>query len=101
MDKSVTREQAGGVDRRIVEAAFAAPRPGPKQTSFNQVDLGTQGYAVVAVTAVQDADVARTDAGVMERVKRQLLARRGAEYYANYRAGLRRDADIQIYPDQL
>ena len=101
MGKSVTREQAGGVDRRIVEAAFAAPRPGAKQASYNRVDLGAQGYAVVAVTAVQDADAARTDAGVMERVKRQLLARRGAEYYANYRAGLRRDADIQIYPDQL
>ena len=101
MDKPVTREQTGGVDRRIVEAAFAAPRPGPKQTSYNRADLGALGYAVVAVTAVQDADVASTDAGVVERVKRQLLARRGAEYYANYRAGLRRDADIQVYPDQL
>jgi len=99
--KAVTREQTAGVDRRIVEAAFAAPRPGDKQSSYNRVDLGAQGYAVVAVTAVQDADAAKTDAAVIERVKRQLLARRGAEYYANYRAGLRRDADIKIYPDQL
>lgn len=99
LDKSVTREQAAGVDRRIVDAAFAAPRPDGKPV-YSRVDLGPQGYAVVAVTAVRDGGAA-TDAALTERVKRQLLARRGAEYYASYRAGLRRDADIKIYPDQL
>lgn len=101
LDKPITREQAAGVDRRIVDAAFAAPRPAGTRASYDRVDLGPQGYAVVAVTAVRDGETAKTDKAVMERVKRQLLARRGAEYYAHYRAGLRRDADITIYPDQL
>lgn len=98
VDKRVTREQAAGIDRRIVDAAFAAPRPDGKPV-YRRVDLGPQGYAVVAVTAVHDAQAA--DPALTERVKRQLLVRRGAEYYASYRAGLRRDADIKIYPDQL
>ena len=101
LNKAITREHAAGVDRRIVDAAFAAPRPAADKASYSRVDLGAQGYAVVAVTAVRDGDGTKADAALTEKVKRQLLARRGSEYYANYRAGLRRDADIKIYPDQL
>ena len=101
LNKAVTREQAAGVDRRIVEAAFAAPRPAAGQASYSRVDLGPQGHAVVALTAVRDGDAGKADAALTDKVKRQLLARRGSDYYANYRAGLRRDADIKIYPDQL
>ena len=101
LNKPVTREQAAGVDRRIVDAAFAAARPSGTQPTYVNVDLAPQGYAVTAVTGVRDGDGAKADAAIAERVKQQLLSRRGAEYYANYRAGLRREADVKIYQDQL
>lgn len=98
--QTLTREQAGRLDRRIVDAAFGTPRPtaGP---AYARADMGVQGYAVVAVESVRDGDPATADAAVKEKVRRQLMTRRGADYYANYRTGLRRDADVKVYPDQL
>lgn len=98
--KAVTREQAGGVDRRLVDAAFAAMRPadGPVH---GLVDLGPQGYAVFALEQVRDGDPAKVDAELKEKIRRQLLSRRGAEYYMHHRAGLRGKAEVKIYADQL
>lgn len=96
----VTRDKTGGVNPRLVNAAFAAPRPadGPVH---GLVDLGSQGYAVFALEQARDGDPANADAEAKEKVRRQLLSRRGADYYAHYRAGLRAQADVKIYSDQL
>jgi len=98
--QTLTREQTARLDRRIVDAAFATPRPAGTPV-YTRADLGVQGYAVIAVEAVRDGDPAKADAAVKEKVRRQLMTRRGADYYANYRTGLRRDADIKVYSDQL
>jgi hypothetical protein len=64
-------------------------------------DLGRQGYAVFVLEQVRDGDPAKASAELKERVRRLLLARRGADYYGFYRIGLRNRADVTIYPDQL
>lgn len=97
---TVTRDAARDIDRRIVDAAFAAARPAAGQSTYTQADVAP-GLAIIAVNAVRDGDPAKVDAAVKEQVRQQLLARRGAEYYNHYHAGLRREADVKIYRDQL
>lgn len=100
--KRITRERADGMDRRVVEAAFAAGRPQQAgEPVYERVDLGDQGYAVVALYSVKDGDPANTDPALKEKARRLLTGRRGADYYADYRAGLRQQADIKIFRDQL
>lgn len=98
--KTVTREKAEGVDRRVLEAVFAAPKPGDAPV-YGKVDLAAQGAAVYALEAVQEGDPTKADAALKARVRQQVLQRRGADYYASYRAGLRKAADIEIKADQL
>ncbi len=98
--KTVTREKPEGVDRRVLTAAFAAPRP-KDQPLYGHVDLGQEGAAVYALEAVQDGDPAKADPASKARVRQQLLQRHGADYFASYRAGLRKSADVKINADQL
>ena len=99
--KPVTRDEAAGIDRRIVEAAFRAPRPAADKPHYDLVELGSQGVALLAVSKVQDADPAKADAATVQKIRRLLTEQRGAGMYAGYRAGLRTDADIKIYRDNL
>jgi peptidyl-prolyl cis-trans isomerase D len=98
--KTLTRRQTAGIDPRIVESAFRAPRPEGDKPVHDLVDLGEQGYAVLAVKRVRDTS-GRTDNATQQQIRALLGARRGADYYANYRAGLREKAEIKIYSDQL
>ncbi len=98
----VTRDQSTGIDRRIVQAVFRAPRPaagGPPV--YGEVELGTQGVALFALRKVEDVEPGRADAATVQKVKRLLLEQRGAGQYAAYRAGLRAGASIKINRDQL
>ena len=99
--KTVTRDAGRDIDRRIVDAAFAAARPAAGQATYAHADIAPQGLAIIAINAVRDGDPAKVDAALKEQVRRQLLARRGAEYYNHYHAGLRREADVKVYRDQL
>ncbi|HKQ31124.1 MAG TPA: SurA N-terminal domain-containing protein [Burkholderiales bacterium] len=99
--KTVTRDLAQGFDRAVVDAAFRAPRPEAGKTAFGGVELIARGYAVYAVTRVRDGDPAKADAASKDRAKRMLTAQRSQGYYADYRAGLKKKADIKIYQDRL
>lgn len=99
---TITREHSQGLDRRLIPAVFTAARPEAAAAPvFDVVDLGPQGYAVFALYEVREGDPAKVDTALKERVRRQLVSRRGADYYANYRAGLKQTADIKIYQDKL
>lgn len=98
--KTITRQQIAGVDPRIAEAAFRSPRPQADKPVYDLVDLGGQGYAVLALMRVQDPP-GKMDSGVREEARSLLTTRRGPDYFANYRAGLREKAKVKIYSDQL
>lgn len=98
--KTITRRQAGSLDPRIVESAFRASRPQGEKPVYELVDLGERGYAVLALKRVRDPS-GQADAAVLQQVRALLAARRGADYYSNYRAGLREKAEIKVYSDQL
>ena len=98
--KPLTRRQAAGVDPRIVESAFRAPRPEGDKSVHDLVALGDQGYAVLALRRVRDAS-SKADNALLQQVRTLLNTRRGSDYYDNYRAGLRQKAEIKTYPDKL
>jgi peptidyl-prolyl cis-trans isomerase D len=99
--KTVTRDTTKGIDQRIVQAAFRAGRPEAGKAGFVGADLGSGGYALVALVRVNDPDPAKADAATRDKARRLLSERRGAGYYAAYRAGLKQQAKIKVYPDQL
>jgi peptidyl-prolyl cis-trans isomerase D len=98
--KLLTRTQTAGVDPRIVEAAFRAPRPAGGKPVYDVVDLDGQGYAVFALMQVVEPS-GKTEDSAQKEARRILTSRRGADYYADYRAGLREKAKIKIFSDQL
>lgn len=99
--KAITREKTGGVDPRVVAAAFRlAPAAGGKP-AVGSVPLGSQGVSVFVLTRVADADPRTADAALKEKARRLLLQRRGGEYYAMYRAGLKQRTDIKVFADRL
>jgi peptidyl-prolyl cis-trans isomerase D len=98
--KVFTRQTPPGVELRITEAAFRAARPEGGKPVYDLVDLGPQGYAVLALLRVRDTSD-KAESSVQEKARSLLLKRRGPDYYANYRAGLRQKAHIKIYADQL
>jgi peptidyl-prolyl cis-trans isomerase D len=101
-DKRVTREQAAGLDRRIVDAVFHAARPSPdKPPVYGIADLGSQGRALFALTQVMETPAERLDASIKDRARRQLVERRGQGLYTAYRAGLRQQADVKIVNERL
>lgn len=99
--KAITREKAGGVDPRVVEAAFRAPRPAGGKPVFGSAVLGSQGVAVFALTRVADVDADHVDAALKEKARRLLLQHRGGDYYAMYRTGLKQKGEIKVFADRL
>jgi peptidyl-prolyl cis-trans isomerase D len=99
--KEFTRQPSAGTDPRLVEAAFRAPRPDKGKPSYDLVDLGDQGYAVLALVRVSDPSGKAQNDSARQQARALLTAHRGADYYANYRAGLRQKTKIKIYSDQL
>jgi len=98
--KALTRRQSSGVDPRIVESAFRAPRPEGDKPVFELADLGAQGCAVLALKRVHDVP-GKLDNALLQQTRALLTTRRGTDYFENYRAGLREKAQIKIYPDKL
>lgn len=98
--KVFTRQSPPGVESRIAEAAFRAARPDGGKPAYDLVDLGPQGYAVLALLRVRDTSD-KAESGAPEKARSLLIKRRGPDYYANYRAGLRQKTKIKIYVDQL
>ena len=98
--QALTRERPGDTNAAVVAAVFAAARPQDKPV-VGEVDLGQQGFAVYVLEAVKDGDPASADATVKASARQQILQRRGVDYYASYRAGLRKTADVKINAEQL
>ncbi len=98
--KNVSHLSPGTVDARVAEAVFRMPRPESGKPAYDLVDLGAQGYAVLALLQVRDMSGKPEDAA-LEKARSLLSTRRGPDYYANYRAGLKQKAKIKIFQDQL
>ncbi|MFQ6023390.1 MAG: SurA N-terminal domain-containing protein [Acidiferrobacterales bacterium] len=99
--KLITRLKPQAVDRRIVAAAFKARRPKAGEFVYGEVDLGDRGYAVFALTRVEEGNTEEVDEALKRRVEDTLRAREGLNYFADYLKRLRKTADIKVFADRL
>ena len=97
--KAVTRRQPQGMDPKLLDAVFAAPRPVAGKPVFGSADVA-EGYAVYALEMVKEGGT-EADAELKSLVNRLLSERRGRDYFANYRSGLRQEIKPKIYQDRL
>ena len=88
-------------DRALAGAVFSARKPEGKALVVDGVDLGGSGYAVFALHAVQDGNIAKVDKVQRDKLEDQLAKRRGTGYYYSYLSGLRQRSDVKIHNDKL
>jgi len=89
------------LDPALLKELFRAKRPEGGRTVYGGVELADGRYAVFALTRVEDGDPARADEAARQQAQRWLAERRGREFYTAYRNGLRRQADVKVFPGQL
>ncbi len=89
------------LDPALRAGVFAMPRPSGGRPAFALVELKDGDQALVALSAVQDADAVAADPAARAALKGQLEAAAGAQEFQAYMNGLRADLDVKIYPDQL
>ncbi len=97
--KSLRRAEQG-VQRELIEAVFAAPRPsGPAYV--NGLRLASGDYAVYAVHAIRPGDVSALTAEERSLRARQLSSQNAGLELAAYVDDLRRSASVTINEEQL
>jgi peptidyl-prolyl cis-trans isomerase D len=93
--------KATGLDGQLLLALFKAAHPAPGKTVTGmavQTDGGMALFAFKRVIEPDQIDTAGTDA---QALRRSLESRRGREQFGSYRAGLREQASVKTYQDQL
>lgn len=104
MDSQASRlysRKNGGVDAQLLSALFKTAHPEggmPVYGSAVQADGAVAVFALKRVTEPEKLAMAGPEA---EALRRQLEQRRGRDYLDSYRSGLRQQAKIKIYKDQL
>lgn len=89
-----------GADPALLAALFQTAHPEAGRPAYGHATLADAGVAVFAVKRVVEPE--KPVAGAQaEPLRRALEARRGREYLESYRHGLRQQAKIKIYKDQL
>jgi len=99
-ERRYSRKQPG-TDGQFLDALFKAAHPEAGKPVFGSTPLADGSYAIFELNNVIEPDKVKTDTAEAAAVRRALNARRGSEYYDNYRAGLRQEAKIKRYKDQL
>jgi peptidyl-prolyl cis-trans isomerase D len=93
--------KSSGVEPPLLAALFQAVRPQGDKPAFGTAVLSDGSVAVFSLTRVVEPEKI-ADAGPETTAARRLLeARRGQEYFDDYRASLRQQAKIKVYKDQL
>ena len=98
--RTIGREQKN-LDPRLVSAVFAARRPENKIPVVDGIDLGIKGYAVFALSTVEQGQPDKADSKLREKITDQLAKRRGSDYFDDYLVGLRKRGEVKIYNDKL
>jgi peptidyl-prolyl cis-trans isomerase D len=89
------------LEASLLEALFRAAHPEGGKPAYGSVRLGDGTVAVFAVRRVIEPENVATDGPEAQAVRRAVESRRGAEHFAAYRAGLRQQAKVKLYKDQL
>lgn len=95
-DAGAVRRDATGIDAVIIDALFQMPRPVAGATQARQVKLANGDIAVLAMSAVTDADWGTAaEADKQKEAARLREATAGAEFSA-YREDLKKRMDVKL-----
>jgi peptidyl-prolyl cis-trans isomerase D len=93
--------KASGVEAPLLAALFQAAHPQADKPAYGTAILADGSVAVFALKRIVVPEKVADLGPEAATVRRLLEARRGQEYFDSYRAGLRQQAKIKIYKDQL
>lgn len=97
----ITRQAPNPQLAPLVDAAFRMPRPVAGKHEYVLAKLGAEMYALVAVTAVTEGDLAGLDAATRADLRGQLAKARGAVEARAFMQGLRKQYAIKVAEDRL
>jgi peptidyl-prolyl cis-trans isomerase D len=104
MDTQATRlftRKAVGADAQLLAALFKAGYPEGGKPVYGSAVLGDGAVAVFAVKHVTEPEKPATVGAEADALHKQVETRRGREYLESYLGGLRQQAKIKVYKDQL
>lgn len=93
--------KAAGVDAQLLGALFTTAHPEGGKPEYGSAVLADGAVAVFVLKRVTEPEKPATLGAEADAVRRLVEARAGREYLDSYRSGLRQQAKIRIYKDQL
>ena len=100
-EKDIGRN-AANLDGRLVTEVFKLARPvAADKPTTAEVALANDAYALVALTAVKDADPSKLDAKSKEAARNQLAQGYSNDAVRGFLEALRKSADVKIAEDRL
>jgi len=104
MDTQATRwyaRKTAGSDAQLLTALFKTGYPEGGKAVFGSAVLADGALAVFALKRVTEPEKPATVGADADALRKQMDARRGREYLDSYRSGLRQQAKIKVYKNQL
>jgi peptidyl-prolyl cis-trans isomerase D len=104
MDALATRwyaRKTAGSDAQLLTAIFKTGYPEGGKAVFGSAVLVDGALAVFALRRVTEPEKPAIVGAEADAVRKQIEARRGREYLDSYRSGLRQQAKIKVYKNQL
>jgi len=104
MDSQASRlyaRRAAGIDAQLLGALFKTAHPEGGKPAYGSAVLADGAVAVFALKRVMEPDRPAVVGAEADALRKLMEARRGREYLDSYRSGLRQQAKIKIYKDQL
>jgi peptidyl-prolyl cis-trans isomerase D len=92
---------AVNLERPLVDAVFALPRPQADKPVVGKAELRNDTYALIELVAVKDGDPSKLDAKTREAARNQLRQSMAEEAVRGYIDSLRKRAKIEIAEDRL
>ncbi len=86
---------------QVVAEVFRARPPQSDQPVYGGVDSGSGDYVLFRLTKVEDGDPVQSDSSVRDRFRAALERRNGYDFFLSYQQGLRDQADIKKFTEQL
>ena len=90
-----------GTDARLLNALFKTAHPAGGKPEYGSAVLADSAVAVFAFKRVTEPERPVMTGAEADALRKLVEARRGREYLDSYRSGLREQAKIKIYKDQL
>ncbi|MBS0487841.1 MAG: SurA N-terminal domain-containing protein [Proteobacteria bacterium] len=99
-EKGIGRD-AANLEKPLVDAVFALPRPAPGKSLPGMVELNADSYALFQLDAVKEGDPSKLDPRTREAALNQLRQGVGYESMTGFLDSLRKAAKIEIAENRL